>query len=139
MAQWKTDGDYVYFITEPQKDYVNVDKPIYYKLGRISFDGKTIESVNSITASSYTIDNGWIYYFDNGYVGNENDFSIESENVGLYKIKIDAVKSRSCKAIWNSRADMNISIMTFTKIYVVMEIICILLIILNRQAERYVG
>lgn len=44
----ETDGDYVYFITEPQKDYVNVDKPIYYKLGRISFDGKQL---NQLTVS----------------------------------------------------------------------------------------
>lgn len=72
-------------------------------------------------------------------MGNENDFSIESENVGLYKIKIDGSQKQKLQGNMEQPSGYEYQYNDLYKIYVVMEIICILLIILNRQAERYVG
>lgn len=43
-----------------------VSKDSLYKIGKMSFDGKEVDWYD-VVASSYTIDDGYIYYFNNGY------------------------------------------------------------------------
>lgn len=89
MSYWNADGDYVYFICNPTTDYFQSEKGIAYRLGRISKDGKTIEFIGEETASAYTVKDGWIYFYDNGYTYESNNFNIDYERAGIYKMKGD--------------------------------------------------
>lgn len=85
----KTDGQYLYFIIEPFMDYMSaVSKDSLYKIGKMSFDGKEVDWYD-VVASSYTIDDGYIYYFNNGYTSDGDSYSFNFENSGLYKMKLD--------------------------------------------------
>lgn len=85
----KTDGQYLYFIIKPSMDYMSaVSKDSLYKIGKMSFDGKEVDWYD-VVASSYTIDDGYIYYFNNGYTSDGDSYSFNFENSGLYKMKID--------------------------------------------------
>lgn len=85
----KTDGQYLYFIIKPSMDYMSaVSKDSLYKIGKMSFDGKEVDWYD-VVASSYTIDDGYIYYFNNGYTPDGGSYSFNFENSGLYKIKLD--------------------------------------------------
>lgn len=85
----KTDGQYLYFIIKPSMDYMSaVSKDSLYKIGKMSFDGKEVDWYD-VVASSYTIDDGYIYYFNNGYTPDGGSYSFNFENSGLYKMKID--------------------------------------------------
>lgn len=85
----KTDGQYLYFIIKPSMDYMSaVSKDSLYKIGKMSFDGKEVDWYD-VVASSYTIDDGYIYYFNNGYTPDGVSYSFNFENSGLYKMKLD--------------------------------------------------
>lgn len=85
----KTDGQYLYFIIKPSMDYMSaVPKDSLYKIGKMSFDGKEVDWYD-VVASSYTIDDGYIYYFNNGYTSDGDSYSFNFENSGLYKMKLD--------------------------------------------------
>lgn len=85
----KTDGQYLYFIIKPSMDYMSaVSKDSLYKIGKMSFDGKKVDWYD-VVASSYTIDDGYIYYFNNGYTPDGGSYSFNFENSGLYKMKLD--------------------------------------------------
>ena len=85
----KTDGQYLYFIIKPSTDYMSaVSKDSLYKIGKMSFDGKEVDWYD-VVASSYTIDDGYIYYFNNGYTPDGGSYSFNFENSGLYKMKLD--------------------------------------------------
>ena len=85
----KTDGQYLYFIIKPSMDYMSaVSKDSLYKIGKMSFDGKELDWYD-VVASSYTIDDGYIYYFNNGYTSDGDSYSFNFENSGLYKMKLD--------------------------------------------------
>lgn len=94
MHYWNIDGDYVYFICTPSLEYLQSQKDIAYQLGRISIDGSNIEFIGE-TASAYAIKDGWIYFYDNGYVydeGKSDKYYIDYDRVGLYKMKTDGSK-----------------------------------------------
>lgn len=85
----KTDEQYLYFIIKPSMDYMSaVSKDSLYKIGKMSFDGKEVDWYD-VVASSYTIDDGYIYYFNNGYTPDGGSYSFNFENSGLYKMKLD--------------------------------------------------
>lgn len=85
----KTDGQYLYFIIKPSMDYMSaVSKDSLYKIGKMSFDGKEVDWYD-VVASSYTIDDVYIYYFNNGYTPDGGSYSFNFENSGLYKMKLD--------------------------------------------------
>lgn len=85
----KTDGQYLYFIIKPSMDYMSaVSKDSLYKIGKMSFDGKEVDWYD-VVASSYTIDDGYIYYFNNGYTSDGDSYSFNFENSSLYKMKLD--------------------------------------------------
>lgn len=85
----KTDGQYLYFIIKPSMDYMSaVSKDSLYKIGKMSFDCKEVDWYD-VVASSYTIDDGYIYYFNNGYTPDGGSYSFNFENSGLYKMKLD--------------------------------------------------
>lgn len=83
--------NYIYCYTYVNSSYLSDSEKQAYKLVRISDDGEDISFVNAIdiTTSSFTISDGWIYYYDNGYVYENNNFSIDTDKVGLYKIRVD--------------------------------------------------
>ena len=72
ITNLQSDGQYVYFINIPLKDFWPVYKKNAYKLGRISLDGSKIEPFGDIIASTYTLSNNSLYYYDNGYTYNKN-------------------------------------------------------------------
>jgi hypothetical protein len=85
----KTDGQYLYFIIKPSMDYMSaVSKDSLYKIGKMSFDGKEVDWYD-VVASSYTINDGYIYYFNNGYTPDGDSYSFNFEKSGLHKMKID--------------------------------------------------
>lgn len=86
--------NYIYCYTDVTLSYsscLSDSEKQAYKLVRISDDGEEISFVNDIdiTTSSFTISDGWIYYYDNGYVYENNNYSIDTDKVGLYKIRVD--------------------------------------------------
>lgn len=86
----KTDGQYLYFIIKPSMDYMSaVSKDSLFKIGKMSFDGKKVDWYDDVVASSYTINDGYIYYFNNGYTSDGDSYSFNFENSGLYKMKLD--------------------------------------------------
>lgn len=93
LTDLKTDGEYLYFITKPRKEYFNsTSKNNLFKIGKMSLDGKNIELYDDIVASSYTINDGWIYYFDNGYSASVDSYSFDCSKSGLYKMKTDGTE-----------------------------------------------
>ena len=82
----QADGEYIYFIIGGAPEYRNTELDDLYKLGRISKDGKTIEFINNIRAGGFAINNGWIYYYDNGHLYNN---SFDYSRTGIYKCKLD--------------------------------------------------
>lgn len=90
LTDLKTDGEYIYFLIKPTKDYFNASpKDIFFKMGKVSLDGKNLELFNDTAISSYTINDGWIYYFDNGYSASSDGYSFDCTKSGLYKMKTD--------------------------------------------------
>ncbi len=98
MYYFQADGDYIYFLYLPTTEYFQAEKENAYKLGRISKDGKDIYLYDEI-ASSYAVKDGWIYYYNNGYVYNKNSksYSYKKENAGIYKIKVDGSGKQTLK------------------------------------------
>lgn len=89
MRYWNADGDNIYFLCIPTPDYFQSEKSIAYRLGKISMDGKSIEFIGNETASAYAVKDNWIYFYDNGYTYQTNNFSIDYERAGIYKMKGD--------------------------------------------------
>lgn len=89
MTCWNADGEYVYFICRPSWDLFQSEMSVAYRLGKISKDGKTIEFIGEETASAYTVKDGWIYFYDNGYTYESNNFDIDYKRAGIYKMKGD--------------------------------------------------
>ena len=86
ISKLQAEGDYIYFIINGSPEFRASELDDLYRLGRISKDGKTIEFLNNIRATSYAINDGWIYYYDNGYISDNNfDYS----RTGIYKCKLD--------------------------------------------------
>lgn len=89
VSDLKTDGKYIYFIINPSMEYFQASsKGNYFKMGKMSLDGKDFELFDTV-ALSYTISDGWIYYFNNGYTANNDNYSFDYEQAGLYKMKTD--------------------------------------------------
>lgn len=92
MAYFNKEGNYIYFICYPSAAYITTQRDIAFRLGRISANGDTIEFLNDEIASSYTVSNDWIYFYDNGYTYDnslKDGFKIESNRSGIYKMKCD--------------------------------------------------
>ncbi len=92
ITNLQSDGQYVYFINIPLKDFWPVYKKNAYKLGRISLDGSKIEPFGDIIASTYTLSNNSLYYYDNGYTYNKNsknEYTIDDSRIGIYKVNLD--------------------------------------------------
>ncbi|MGN0460956.1 MAG: DUF5050 domain-containing protein [Ruminococcus sp.] len=89
MDSFQTDGNYVYFVVDNKFDYAQSIKSVANRLGRISLDGNDVEFVGDIVATAYTIDDEYIYYFDNGKEENGN---VDSSRIGIYKAKLDGSK-----------------------------------------------
>lgn len=88
----QSDGQFIYFINIPQYDFWSVSKNNAYKLGRILLDGSKIETVSDIIATTYTLSNGSLYYYDNGYnydKNSSNGYTIDSSRIGIYKANLD--------------------------------------------------
>lgn len=90
MYYFQADEDYIYFSYQPPLEYFISELEDTYKLGRISKDGKDIYLYDEV-ASSYAVKDGWIYYYDNGYVYDEsqNRYGYNENNIGIYKMKVD--------------------------------------------------
>lgn len=92
MTCWRLDGDYIYFIYAPDMDYFMSERDIAFRLGRIRKDGSSIEFIGDEIASSYTVKDGWVYYYDNGYTYSKNStngYLFDNDRVGIYKMKCD--------------------------------------------------
>lgn len=92
MRYWQLDGEYIYFICIPSKEYFMAEKSIAYRLGRISKDGSSIEFIGDEIASSYGVIDGWIYFYDNGYTydeGTSDGYYYNYDRVGIYRMKTD--------------------------------------------------
>lgn len=93
----KADGNYIYFINAPVIDYKNSyrneNNDTYLKMCRINLKTNEIELFDDVIATTYTIDNGWIYYFDDGNTNElSNDYGIDKDRSGIYKIKTDGTQ-----------------------------------------------
>lgn len=92
MTCWRLDGDYIYFIYAPGRDYFMSERDVAYRLGRICKDGSSIEFIGDEIASTYTVKDDWIYYYDNGYTYNKSlskGYEINYDRAGIYKMKGD--------------------------------------------------
>lgn len=89
MDNFQTDGNYVYFVVDNKFEYAQSIKSVANRLGRISLDGNDVEFVGDVVATAYTIDDEYIYYFDNGKEENGN---VDSSKIGIYKAKLDGSK-----------------------------------------------
>lgn len=95
-------NDYIYFNTAYLWTNLNNSLERAFRIGRISKDGKSIEMLNDqIHASAYTISDGWIYYFDNGFVDNE----IQKDRVGLYRAKEDGSNKEKIYSDFQGQSD----------------------------------
>lgn len=95
-------NDYIYFNTTCLLTNLNNSLEKAFRIGRISKDGKSIEMLNDqIHASAYTISDGWIYYFDNGFVDNE----IQKDRVGLYRAKEDGSDKEKIYSDFQEQSD----------------------------------
>lgn len=88
-----SDGKNLFFIIKPEQNYIteqkDYSKDSLFKIGKMSFDGKKVDWYDDVVASSYTINDGYIYYFNNGYTPDGDSYSFNFEKSGLYKMKID--------------------------------------------------
>ena len=92
MWDWRLDGDYIYFTNLPWQQYVSDSRGTAYRLGRISKDGSSVEFIGDEIASSYTVKDDWIYFYDNGYTYDEDStekYTIDYDRAGIYKMKGD--------------------------------------------------
>lgn len=88
-----SDGKNLFFIIKPEQNYIteqkDYSKDSLFKIGKMSFDGKKVDWYDDVVASSYTINDGYIYYFNNGYTPDGDSYSFNFEKSGLYKMKLD--------------------------------------------------
>ena len=85
------DGDWVYARVLGDSVFYTAHKALNHRLIRASKDGKKIEFVGGedVRAVDFVVNDGWIYYADNGYVCEGNLFSFDYSRVGIYKMKTD--------------------------------------------------
>ena len=88
IGGFMVDGDWVY--AKVVGHYYS-HKELNYRVIRASKDGKKIEFVGGedVRAVDFVVNDGWIYYADNGYVCEGNLFSFDYSRVGIYKMKTD--------------------------------------------------
>lgn len=98
MYYFQAEDDYVYFIYSPSPEYFVAETENAYRLGRISKDGKEIFLYDEI-ASSYAIQDGWIYFYNNGYTYDHNSksYTATEENIGIYKMTVDGNRKTALK------------------------------------------
>lgn len=91
IGGFMVDGDWVYAKVVGHYDYYYSHKELNYRVIRASKDGKKIEFVGGedVRAVDFVVNDGWIYYADNGYVCEGNLFSFDYSRVGIYKMKTD--------------------------------------------------
>lgn len=110
LIDLKTDGKYIYCINYPTAvDYIlsykNEKNDTYQKLCRIELKTNKIEVLEDVVATSYTIDNGWIYYYDNGYTNEFAPDDIDKDRRGIYKAKTDGTQVEKLYSIKDSDKD----------------------------------
>lgn len=93
MHNWQTDGKYIYFNYIAESGYFYDAKDNMYKIGRININDKTAEFIGDATGSSFTVHDGYIYYFDNGYSFNGGvEGEYDTDRIGIYKMKCDGTE-----------------------------------------------
>ena len=88
-------GDYIYFLSNPGNAGIEEEQDIGFRIGKIKKDGSSIEFVGDHIASEYTVKDGWIYFYDNGYTYDESirwKYRIDSERAGIYKMRCDGTQ-----------------------------------------------
>ena len=85
-------------------EYPNLES----KLVRLAKDGSGYEFVNDISASSFTINDGWLYYYDSGYNTDENNRSrFDSTRRGIYKMKLNGSEKTKLKDYFTTNRNVN--------------------------------
>lgn len=85
---WIKSGDYIFFLYVPNKSYIHFDSKDAYTICRVKKDGSSIESFSSNRVSSFTVNNNWIYFWENGYVDSHKWYN--DKFVGLKKMRFDS-------------------------------------------------
>lgn len=86
MRSWELHGGYIYFNYVPTLELIETEKEYFYRLGRISIDGSHVEFIDDVRAHDFTIDHGFIYYQDNGFIGENSPLESDSQQLGIYKM-----------------------------------------------------
>ena len=102
---WIKSGDYIFFLYVPNKSYIHFDSKDAYKICRVKKDGSSIKSYGSSPASSFTVNNNWIYYWENGYV--DIDKWYNDKFVGLKKMKFDSSEETTILSGLESSSKIN--------------------------------
>lgn len=91
LRNWHIDGEFIYF-SYLTYSHNNPFNELSYSIIRINKEGTVIERIGDEVASSLVVNDGWIYYYCNGYTYDEkkeNKYYIDLDKTGLYKIKTD--------------------------------------------------
>lgn len=87
FLNWKTDGEYIYFCSDGHIAYVNNDNYSNYRIFRTKIGSSKIEMVGDGHAVTFSINKGWIYYYDNGYSDKNRKCGVNT--TGIFKMKLD--------------------------------------------------
>ena len=100
MRYFQNDGEYIYFAYIPGPEYFYSELENAYKIGRISKDGKDI-FLYDITASTYAVKDGWIYYYDNGFEYSKSleYYEYDEAKTSIGKIKVDETAQTTLREV----------------------------------------
>lgn len=112
IAHMATDGKDIYFNVDASDNYYFLSQPtVESTFGKISLDGKSIEPIPGINAIDFVLDDGWIYYFDDGSYADRISYIHNSvKDVGIYKAKLDgSEKQRIYEFTFTNEEERNYS------------------------------
>ena len=109
MTNWKYINDNIYFIFNSLPESQNVHKERWFQLGVIDTKNSKIELIDNVRTNCFTVDNDYIYFYDNGYTydSSSNSYNIASDRIGIYRIRHDGSGKLLLKSFENVGSGYN--------------------------------